>query len=84
MKNILYKHGDVLSVLYYLVIEGGQGHGENKAGKYKFVGTYVNPSELEGRNGTSLEIWCDDQNIKYVHAETIESLIEQLNNFTLK
>lgn len=82
MKNIIYKHQGVLSAIYYLMIEGGQGHGKKHYGsKYHFVGTYMNPNELEDRNNISLEVWCEQKNIPYVFASTFNELVEKLEKF---
>lgn len=86
MKSIIYDHTkhDSISIPYYLKIEGGQGHGENyKSGKYKFVGTYLNPSQTEGKGTICLDKWCEQKGLKYVYSETIEELIEKLKDFKI-
>lgn len=86
MKSIIYDHlsHDVFSVPYYLIIEGGQGHGKkHQSGTYKFVGSYLNPSQTEGKGQICLSSWCEDNKFKYVHAETMEELITKLTEFKL-
>jgi len=80
MRNIIYKHETGFSVVYYLLIEGGQGHGnKNLGGTYKFTGGYFNPTQLKGRKGLSLEKWCEDNNLNYEYSDTIEGLMFKLN-----
>lgn len=84
MKNIIYRHGLVLSTPYYLRIEGSSGHGNPLyGGRYNFVGGYFNPSELEGKEGTSLDIWCDKNGLDYVTADTFEDLVTKLEDYQI-
>jgi len=81
MKNIIFEKGRTIGNLYYLRIEGGQGHGEKYlGGTYKFVGGYFNPTEMEGRRGQALEKWCEDNRIPYVEADTFEALVTKLES----
>lgn len=83
MKNIIYKDERFYSIPYYLLIEGGQGHG-NKAlgGTFKFVAGYFNPTELDGRSLMSLEKWCEEQSLPFVTGHTFEEIVQKLETYT--
>lgn len=82
IKNIIYKHYDDISKLYYLRIDGGTGHGKDHlGGKYMFVAGYFSPQDLDGIGNISLDIWCDNNNLKYVTGNNIEEIITQLKKF---
>lgn len=79
IKNQVYKIKNDFMEPYNLIIEGGEGHGNKRlGGTYNFVGTYLNPRQTEGRNQTSLNIWCDDNELHYVTANTFEELLPKL------
>lgn len=83
IRNIIYRFKSIqISIPYYLKIEGGEGHGKSYlGGTYNFVGTYLNPTELEGREGQSLEKWCEKNEIPFVTAKTFDELIKKLEIF---
>ena len=85
MKNIksrLFVHKIMWSIPYGLKIEGYEGHGKiGYGGQYAFVATYISSNELEGRNGITLDNWCKQKNIPFIHANNFEDLTEQLKTF---
>ena len=82
IKSRLFVHKPWLSIPYNLKIEGYEGHGEiGWGGQYAFVATYICSDELEGRNGITLDIWCEQKNIPFIHANNFEDLIEQLEKY---
>lgn len=79
IKNRVYKFTNTFTIPYNLIIKGGEGHGKERlGGTYSFVGTYLNPRQEEGRNMKSLDIWCDDNELPYVTANTFEELLPKL------
>ncbi len=82
IKSRVFVHKQMYSIPYRLKIEGGEGHGKRGlGGRYSFVATYISSYELEGRGEMSLDIWCDQNNIPYIHSKTFEDLCEQLETF---
>jgi len=79
IKNRIYKFTKTFMFPYNLIIEGGEGHGKKRlGGTYSFVGTYLNHRQKEGRDMKSLDIWCDDNALPYVTADTFEELLPKL------
>lgn len=83
MESVKYIHGSTFSIPYYLVINGYPGIGSNN-GKFKFIGGYYYNSQLEGRGNIYLDVWCDDNHLNYVTADTFEELVEKLENFIVE
>lgn len=85
MKNIksrLFVHKQIFSIPYRLIIEGYEGHGKRDyGGQYAFVATYLSSEEHEGRNGSTLDNWCKQNNIPFIHSQTFEGLVQQLETF---
>ncbi|MEN5306794.1 hypothetical protein ABE425_04720 [Chryseobacterium cucumeris] len=82
MENIKRAFINGITVPYYLHIEGGTGHGNKQlGGTFNFTAGYFNPTELDGRGLVSLEKWCEQKNIPFVHGETFDEILSKLEKF---
>lgn len=61
-----------LDWIYYLTIRGGQGHGKNNGGKYRFIIAYLSPDQSSEAAQMSLDIYCQSMNIVFGAGDTIE------------
>ena len=85
LRSKIVDYRRIFGINYFLTIIGGDGHGRNRmGGKYLFVGGYFRPDQLEGRESKSLDIWCDDNKLDYVTANTIEELVTNLLELEIK
>lgn len=75
----------VFPLYHYLYIKGGSGHGKKDyGGTYSFVGYYATLEEEEEIRKSSPEKSCDHMAIPFVHGETIEEVLNQLESFSNK